>query len=83
MDDTCKYEVRQGMATVIGSKDGHVLARFQSGQPFISAATHSPDHVYHLQGVAQATPGAHLPAQLALIYEGSCTPTTLYVLPKP
>ena len=80
---TCKYEEHQGIATVMGVKGGHVLAEFTSDQAFTKAQLHHQHALYHLHGASQAQVGDKFPAQLSVIYQGSCTPMRLSVIHQP
>ena len=80
---TCKYEEHQGIATVINIKDEHVLAEFTSDQAFTKAQLHHQHALYDLRGASQAQVGDKFPAQLSVIYQGSCTPMQLTVLHQP
>ena len=80
---TCKYEKHQGTATVIGLKDGYVLAEFKSDQAFTKARLYNKPSKYHLYGIQQAHIGDKFSARLSAIYQGSCTPIRLSVVHQP
>jgi len=80
---TCKYEEHQGTATIIGIKDGHILATFKSDQIFTKAQLHHQHAIYDLHGTSQAQIGDKFQTQLSVIYQGSCTPMRLSVIHQP
>jgi hypothetical protein len=79
---SCSYETHIGLATIVKQQDNTFLARFDPGQETLKQHTAplNPEMFFPVNPAGSTHIGDRLPAELAVITEGSCTPYQLTLL---